>query len=160
MTRKMSWVTTSTITMNAAKARDTAYWVGTPQTLMKPPSPLAKAATGAPLAPTETARRASSPRRNSVNMEPPPTGSMSASFSICRAVPTAPNRACQPEIAPQAMVTKSMGQSGMIPAGPSWGLKPLKAGIWNWATSGLTKVATAAPPRPSTMDRAVIQKPT
>src|SRR2546422_7685160 len=58
-TRNRSWVTTSTMTMKAAKASDVAYWIGTPHTLMKPPSPVAKAPTGAPLAPTETASRAS-----------------------------------------------------------------------------------------------------
>src|SRR3989441_9070322 len=55
-TRNRSCVTTSTITMKAANARDVAYWIGRPQTLMKPPRPVAKAPTGAPLAPTETAR--------------------------------------------------------------------------------------------------------
>jgi len=37
---------------------------------------------------------------------------MSVSFSIWRAVPTEPISACQPEIAPQAMVTNSIGHSG------------------------------------------------
>ena len=130
-TRNRSCVTTSTITMKAANARDVAYWIGRPQTLMKPPRPVAKAPTGAPLAPTETARSARRPSRNSANMDPPPIGSMSASFWICRAVPTAPKSACHPEIAPHAIVTKSIGQRGMIPAGPSCGLNPLNAGITN-----------------------------
>ena len=52
------------------------------------------------------------PSAISVNIEPPPTGSTSVSFSIWRDVPTEPIRACQPEIAPQAMVTNSIGQSG------------------------------------------------
>ena len=160
MTRNRSCVTTSTMTMNAAKASETAYEAGSPKTLMKPPRPVAKAATGVPLAPTETAIRDRSPSRNSASIEPPPIGSMSASFSIWRAVPTAPKRACQPEIAPHAIVTKSIGHSGMIPAGPRGGFQPLKAGIWKCATSGRTRGASAAPARPKTIDSAVIQKPT
>ena len=161
ITRKISWVTTRTITMNAAKASEVAYSMGKPQTLIKLPSPLAKVATGLPpLAPTDTASSASRPSRNSANIEPAPTGSISASFSICRAVPTEPNSACHPEIAPQAIVTKSIGQSGMIPAGPNWGFQPLKAGIWNWATSGLIKVPSEAPNNPRIIASAVIQNPT
>src|SRR5574341_448782 len=159
-TRNSSCVTTRTMTMKAANASEVAYASGMPHTLMKPPRPVPKAATGAPLAPTDTARRARRPSRNSANIEPPPTGSMSASLSTWRAVPTAPNSACQPEIAPHAIVTKSIGQSGITPAGPSCGLKPLKAGSTNTATSGLTNDATAAPARPRTIASAVIQNPT
>ena len=100
------------------------------------------------------------PRRNSQSIAPPPTGSMSASVSIWRAVPTDPKSACQPEIAPHAIVTKSIGQSGMIPAGPSCGFQPLKAGITNWDTSGLTNGASAAPPSPRRMAVALIQNAT
>ena len=54
---------------------------------------------------------------------PPPTGRPSVSYSSCRAVPTEPTSACQPEIAPQAMVTKSIGQSG-CQALPASAVKP------------------------------------
>src|SRR5262245_40026962 len=148
------------MTMKAAKASDVAYSTGTPNTLMKPPRPVAKAATGAPLDPTATDKRARSPSRNSQSIEPPPTGSMSASFSICRAVPTDPNSACQPEMATQAMVTNRRGHSGMIPDGPICGFQPWKAGMTNCATSGLSQVARAAPASPSTMAVALTQKAT
>ena len=61
----------------------------------------------------ETAVRDSSARGNSPNnIAPAPTGSASVSYSICRAVPIEPTSACQPEMAPQAIVTKSIGHSG------------------------------------------------
>jgi hypothetical protein len=59
-----------------------------------------------------TAVNDSRPRVFSENMPPPPTGSASVSYSSWRAVPTEPKRACQPEIAPQAIVTNNMGHSG------------------------------------------------
>ena len=62
-----------------------------------------------------------------------------------------------PFIAPHAIVTKSIGQSGMIPAGPSSGFQAMKAGMRNSATSGLMNVPSAAPARPRIIDVAVIQ---
>ncbi len=87
---------------------------------------------------------------------------MSVSFSIWRAVPTEPISACQPEIAPQAIVTKSIGQSGcrapeaMTCGGP---LKPMKPASLKVARSRFKKNARNAPRPPNTMVRAVIQKP-
>ncbi|OPY04666.1 MAG: hypothetical protein A4E61_00624 [Syntrophorhabdus sp. PtaB.Bin184] len=48
----------------------------------------------------------------STNMTPAPTGRASSSFSSCRAVPELDTMLCQPEIAPQAIVTNMMGQTG------------------------------------------------
>ena len=50
----------------------------------------------------------------STNITPAPTGRASISFSSCRAVPELDTMLCQPEMAPQAMVTNMMGHSGPI----------------------------------------------
>ena len=60
----------------------------------------------------ETAVSDSSASVFSPNIPPAPTGRPSVSYSSCRAVPTEPTSACQPEMAPHAMVTKSIGHSG------------------------------------------------
>ena len=49
------------------------------------------------------------------NMEPPPTYRASVSFSSWRAVPDEETRLCQPEMAPQAMVTNRIGHNGPSP---------------------------------------------
>ena len=53
-------------------------------------------------------------KKISRNMAPPPTGSAWVSFSSWRAVPEVETRLCHPEIAPQAMVTKSIGHKGPL----------------------------------------------
>src|SRR5438876_10968606 len=95
--------------------------MGTPNTFRTPAMPLANRvmATLVDVVPpvetaTETASRDRSPSVNSLNMAPPPNGSMSSSLSICRAVLTEPISACQPEIAPQAIVTNNIGHKGCI----------------------------------------------
>src|SRR5207245_7697147 len=112
---------------------------------------------------TTTAITHNKPSLNSLNMAPPPPGSMSVSYSIWRHVPTEPISACQPEIAPQAMVTNSIGHKGwMAPLAESTLVgppQPTKAGMVNVETDGLTKNARNAPRPPTTMVSAVIQKP-
>ena len=165
-----SCVTVITITTKAARAMAAPYTLEIPKTFRNPAMPLANRvmATAVDVVPpavtaTETASSDSSPRVNSLNIAPPPTGSMSSSLSICRAVLTEPISACQPEIAPQAMVTKSIGHRGWIaplalstPVGPP---HPTKAGMVKVETDGLTKNARNAPSPPTTMVSAVIQKP-
>ena len=73
------------------------------------PTPPAKAPAPAPPA-MDMAISESSARAFSENMAPPPTGSASVSYSNWRAVPMEPTSACHPEMAPQAMVTNSIGQ--------------------------------------------------
>src|SRR6266540_2955850 len=148
ITRKTSWTTVRTMTTNAPNPRAVRY--GTPSspnvaTFNRLPTPAAKA--DAPVSPEVIATAVSdrSPRVFSENIPPPPTGSASVSYSSWRAVPTEPNRACQPEIAPQAIVTNSIGHSGWIgPAtGEAW--KLVNPGILNFATSGDRNAAKIAP---------------
>ena len=49
------------------------------------------------------------------NITPAPTGRASSSFSNCLAVPELDTMLCQPEMAPQAMVTNIIGHSGPMP---------------------------------------------
>ncbi len=112
------------------------------------PTPPAKAPPPAPPA-IETAIRDNSARLFSLNIAPPPTGSASVSYSSCRAVPIEPNKACQPEIAPQAMVTNSIGQIGWIAAAAwpgtcSTGIQLLNTGVWKVTAC----IAVALPSRP------------
>ena len=94
----------------------------------------------------------------SENIPPPPTGRASVSYSSWRAVPTDPNSACQPEIAPQAMVTKSIGQRGWS-APPIAGWKPLYASILKAATLGAMNGARTAPIALTPIVMTVIQNP-
>src|SRR5919108_6454651 len=120
ITRNTSWTTVSTMTTNApnpsAVPNDSGI-VWNEATWSSRPTPAAKAPAPAPPA-MATAVSDSSPSVFSENMPPPPTGSASVSYSNWRAVPTEPNSACQPEIAPQAMVTNNTGHSGsqILPA--------------------------------------------
>ena len=74
-------------------------------------------------------------------------------------MPTEPIRECHPEIAPQAIVTNSIGHSGWIgPAtGDAW--KVVYASILNFATSGWMNTASTAPIAARAIVSAVIQKP-
>src|SRR5947209_6607902 len=148
MTRKTSWTTVRTMTTNAPNPR--AVPNGTPSrpnvaTLRRLPTPAANAP--APDSPVVIATAVSErrPRVFSLNIPPPPTGSASVSYSSWRAVPTEPKSACQPEMAPQAIVTNSIGHSGCN-APVAWaGAKPLKASTLKAATSGCVKGAMIAP---------------
>ena len=87
---------------------------------------------------------------DSMNMAPPPTGSASVSFSNCRAVPEVDTRLCQPEMAPQAMVTMSIGHSG-----PEAVVNCVKAG-----KSPMPGCQITSPITPPIMPRVTIQKET
>ena len=84
------------------------------------------------------------------NIAPPPTKSASVSFSSWRAVPEELTRLCQPEIAPQAMVTNRIGHSGPRPA-------TLKVEGGKVAHPGTPDQQAHMPPR---MPRNTIQKAT
>src|SRR5512146_1103994 len=107
----------------------------------------------------DTATSESSARVFSANIDPPPTGSASVSYSSWRAVPTEPNSACQPEMAPQAMVTNSIGHSGCSAPVASDGENPLYASSLNAATSALVNGARIAPIALTTITIVVIQNP-
>src|SRR5574341_1458457 len=121
------------------------------------PTPAANAPAPAPPA-TDTAVSDKSPSAFSLNIPPPPTGNASVSYSNWREVPTEPMSECQPEIAPHAIVTKSMGQSGNICC-PTFTENPLKAALLKFATSAAMNGANTAPTEESPMVNSVIQKP-
>src|SRR5439155_24993255 len=127
-------------------------------TLIRLPTPAANAPAPAPTA-IATAVSDNRPRVFSENIAPPPTGRASVSYSSWRAVPTEPKRACQPEIAPQAIVTKSIGQSGCSAPPGIVGDTPLNASSLNAATFALVNGARTAPIALTPMTIAVIQKP-
>src|SRR6266511_492671 len=115
ITRKTSWTTVSTITTNTPNPSAVPKVTGNAVNVTScssVPTPSAKALAPAPPA-TATAVSDRSPSAFSENIPPPPTGRASVSYSSCRAVPTEPMRECHPEIAPQAIVTNSIGHSGM-----------------------------------------------
>src|SRR6266540_3760563 len=141
ITRKTSWTTVRTMTTNAPNPRAVPY--GTPSspnvaTFNRLPTPAAKA--DAPVSPEVIATAVSdrSPRVFSENIPPPPTGSASVSYSSCRAVPTEPNRACHPEMAPHAMVTNSMGHKGWMAPVTWFGANAVNESILNFATDDPT----------------------
>src|SRR3989304_1808944 len=173
ITRNTNCVTVSTITTNAPKpsavpkASGSALKVPAYSSL---PTPAANRPPPPPAPAMDTAIRERKASVFSENIAPPPTGSASVSYSNCRAVPTDPNSACQPEIAPQAMVTNSIGHSG-CQAAPAVNVNPrpvLTASSWN-APIGKTLPATVvvapvmgartAPTALSTIVISVIQKP-
>ena len=107
----------------------------------------------------------------SLNIAPPPTGKASVSYSSCRAVPIEPNNACQPEMAPHAIVTNSIGQIGWI-AAAAWsgtcntGIQLLNTAVWNVTALRASALPsrphtppTIAPSAESPMVRNVTQKP-
>ena len=78
-------------------------------------------------------------------------------------MPIEPNSACQPEMAPQAIVTNSMGHSGCMPTAVA-PMKPLascnaKAPAGAVALGSVTNGAMSAPIALTPMTMAVIQKP-
>src|SRR5574337_257721 len=161
MRRKISWVTVSTMTTNAPNPSAVPYPTGSAPkvpTLSKRPTPLANATPPAPPE-MDTAVSESSPNAFSLNMAPPPTGRPSVSYSNWRAVPTEPNRACHPEIAPQAMVTNNIGHSGWKAPVGCGGRNPLNAAALNTATVGLRKGANTAPMALPIITSPVIQNP-
>src|ERR671919_3140885 len=162
MTRKTSCTTVSTMTTNAPKPSAVPTLTGINSkvaTFSRLPTPAANAPAPASPPVIATAVNDSSPSVFSLNIPPPPTGSASVSYSSCRAVPTDPNSACHPEIAPHAIVTNSIGHSGWIgPAtGEAWNC--VNPGILNSATSGETNAAITAPTAARPIVSAVIQKP-
>ena len=76
------------------------------------------------------------------------------SYSSCRAVPIDPTRACQPEIAPQAIVTKSIGQSGCQAFPAAGAAKPRSL------TAVRAKVPMTFPPESITPVRGATNIPT
>ena len=73
------------------------------------------------------------------SMAPPPTGSASVSMSSCFDDDELLTRLCQPEIAPQAIATKRMGQSG--PSKP-WG-SDRNGPAGSWTVTPVNGVASA-----------------
>ena len=96
----------------------------------------------------------STPSTASVYIAPPATGSASVSFSSWRAVPEVDTNECQPETAPQDIVTNNNGHIG-----PSWGWKAVtKAGIWKAVYWVPVKDAIAMPTIEPMMPRNTNQK--